>query len=105
MGEILLSAFLRLYGGFYKMKQLYDINAAASLLSISPWTVRHYIHIGRLNPVRIGRRVLLEEDELARLIASGRLQRAALDTPGAETHQCIIAQQTSIEGEMTHGSR
>ena len=50
------------------MKQLHNVNSAARLLSISPWTVRSYIHNGKLKPVRIGRRVLLSEDELERLI-------------------------------------
>jgi excisionase family DNA binding protein len=50
------------------MKQLFDVNSAARLLSISPWTVRSYIHNGKLRPVRLGRRVLLEEAELERLI-------------------------------------
>jgi excisionase family DNA binding protein len=53
------------------MKQLHNVNSAARLLSISPWTVRSYIHNGKLKPVRIGRRVLLAEDELERLIALG----------------------------------
>ncbi len=56
------------------MKQLHDVNSAARLLSISPWTVRSYIHDGKLKPVRIGRRVLLSEDELERLIARGQEQ-------------------------------
>lgn len=57
------------------MKQLYDVHSAARLLSISPWTVRSYIHDGKLKPVRIGRRVLLAEDELERLIAQGDQRR------------------------------
>lgn len=54
------------------MKQLYDINSAARLLGISPWTVRAYIRRGKLKPVRLGRRVLLEESELERLVAKNR---------------------------------
>jgi predicted site-specific integrase-resolvase len=34
------------------MKPLHDVNAAARLLSISPWTVRSYIHDGNLKAVR-----------------------------------------------------
>ncbi len=57
------------------MEQLYDIPTAADLLCISPWTVRSYIATGRLNAVRIGRRVLLEGAELERLVAAGRENR------------------------------
>jgi excisionase family DNA binding protein len=59
------------------MTPLYDINSAARLLSISPWTVRSYIAEGKLKAVRIGRRVLLQEVELERLVADG-LSCAAL---------------------------
>jgi hypothetical protein len=38
------------------MKPLYDVNSAARLLSISPWTVRSYIHDGKLKAVRIVRK-------------------------------------------------
>jgi len=54
------------------MKPLYDVQAAARLLSISPWTVRSYIKQGKVRPVRIGRRVLFEEGELERLVNKGR---------------------------------
>jgi excisionase family DNA binding protein len=50
------------------MKPLMSVEEAAGLLGISPWTVRSYIHNGKLRPVRLGRRVLLEEAELERLI-------------------------------------
>ena len=58
--------------------QLYDVEGAAKLLSISVWTVRAAVRDGRLKPVRIGRRVLLEEAELSRFIAECR------DTAGSE---------------------
>ena len=54
------------------MNQLYDVQAAARLLSISPWTVRSYIKQGKVRPVRIGRRVLFEEGELERLVNKGK---------------------------------
>ena len=54
------------------MKQLDDVQAAARLLSISSSTVRSYIKQGKVRPVRIGRRVLFEEDELERLANDGR---------------------------------
>ena len=54
------------------MTRLLSIEAAAELLSISKWTVRSYVRAGKLRPVRIGRRVLLAETELERLIAESQ---------------------------------
>ena len=54
------------------MKQLFDINAAAQLLSISPWTVRRAIKTRSLEAVRIGRRVLLEEESLERFVSDAK---------------------------------
>jgi excisionase family DNA binding protein len=67
------------------MKQLRDVNSAARLLSISPWTVRSYIHDGKLKAVRIGRRVLIEETELERFVEEGKAGRcmtAPVGLPG-----------------------
>ncbi len=54
------------------MPKLFSVEASAELLSISPWTVRKYIKLGKLRPVRIGRRVLLEEAELQRFISASK---------------------------------
>lgn len=54
------------------MTQLRSVEDAARLLAISPWTVRAWIAQGKLFPVRIGRRVLLEESELQRFIDESR---------------------------------
>jgi excisionase family DNA binding protein len=54
------------------MTSLKNVNQAAELLGISPWTVRAWIREGKLVPVRLGRRVLLTEEELERLIALGQ---------------------------------
>jgi len=58
------------------MQALKSIEEAAGLLGISPWTVRKDIREGRLTPVRLGRRVLLEEAELERFVAEGKKQNA-----------------------------
>ncbi len=50
------------------MKPLKSVPQSAELCGISTWTVRSYIRQGKLRPVRIGRRVLLEEEELERFI-------------------------------------
>jgi excisionase family DNA binding protein len=54
------------------MQPLKSVEQAAQVLGISPWTVRSYIRVGKLKPVRLGRRVLLAEDELERLVAQGQ---------------------------------
>ena len=54
------------------MKALYDVKDAAELLAVSPWTIRAYIRQGKLRPVRIGRLVRLEEQELNRFIADAK---------------------------------
>ena len=58
------------------MEQLYDIPTAAGLLGISPWTLRSYIARNLVNPVRIGRRVLLDEEELKRIVENGKAGNA-----------------------------
>jgi excisionase family DNA binding protein len=50
------------------MSPLHSIEESARLLGISAWTVRAYIRVGRLHPVRIGRRILLSEPEIQRFI-------------------------------------
>ena len=56
------------------MQPLRNVEQAAELLGISRWTVRSYIKTGKLKAVRLGRRVLLEESELERLVDEGRKQ-------------------------------
>ena len=58
------------------MRALRSVEEAAGLLGISKWTVRSYIKAGKLKPVRLGRRVLLAEEELERLVA-GALESQA----------------------------
>ena len=54
------------------MEALVPIQKAAELLGISPWTVRKYIHWNKLRTVRIGRRVLIEQSEISRIVEEGR---------------------------------
>ncbi len=54
------------------MDALLSVARASEILGISHWTVRKYIAINRLRPVRIGRRTLLEVSEVQRLINEGR---------------------------------
>jgi excisionase family DNA binding protein len=52
--------------------KLYDVKDAAQMLAVSTWTVRAYIRNGKLQPVRIGRLVRLEAQELERFVASSK---------------------------------
>lgn len=54
------------------MKALHDVRDAAELLAVSPWTIRAYIRQGKLQPIRIGRLVRLEEEEIHRFVASAK---------------------------------
>jgi len=54
------------------MKALRSVEEAAGLLGVSKWTVRGWIRDGKLRPVRLGRRVLLSEDELERFVAESQ---------------------------------
>ena len=61
------------------MEPLLGVDEAAKLLGLSPWTVRKLIATQKLCPVRINRRVLLQPDELRRIIKEGSIQA---DTAG-----------------------
>lgn len=54
------------------IEPLLSVEAAAEVLSISPWTVRAYLRRGKRRAVRIGRRCLIEPEELRRFIADCR---------------------------------
>lgn len=49
-------------------QRLYSVDEAATYLGISPWTVREMIWRGDLACIRLGRRVLLDLQDLDRLI-------------------------------------
>lgn len=69
-------------GGENHMRALRSVEEAAGLLGISKWTVRSYIREGKLRPVRLGRRVLLSEDELERFVNESQQSKAG-DVRGA----------------------
>jgi excisionase family DNA binding protein len=51
--------------------RLHDIREAAARLAVSPWTVRRLIDRAELRGVRVGRRVLVSEREILRVIQHG----------------------------------
>jgi excisionase family DNA binding protein len=62
-----------------------NVHEAARLLSLSHYTIRAYIKNGRIASIRIGRRVLIEPREIARLIEKGRTPHStAAESRGAE---------------------
>ena len=58
------------------MEPLQTVEQAAQMLGISPWTVRAYIKQAKLAPVRIGRRVLIEQAELRRFVEASKAAHA-----------------------------
>ena len=54
------------------MEPLLDVNGAAQLLAVSPWTIRAYISQGKLRPIRIGRLLRFDSTELERFVASAK---------------------------------
>ena len=67
------------------MAPLCDLKEAARLLRVSIWTVRAYVKAGKLNPIRFGRRVLLEESELERFIEVSKSSSAGSDAQNYES--------------------
>jgi excisionase family DNA binding protein len=57
-----------------KVDQLYSIEAAAELLSLSPWTLRAWITQKRIGSVKLGSRRLIAQSEIKRLIREGPLE-------------------------------
>jgi excisionase family DNA binding protein len=49
-----------------------DIREAGFVMSLSPWTIRKWIRLGKIPAIRLGRRVLIEPRELRRLLKSAR---------------------------------
>jgi excisionase family DNA binding protein len=50
-----------------KMEQMYTVNQAAKLLSLSPFTLRHWMGRGRVRYERVGANVRIAESELLKL--------------------------------------
>ena len=65
------------------MDPLLNINEAAELLGLSAWTVRKLVASHRLRAVRINRRVLIQPEEIRRIIEEGR-DHAESSLPVAE---------------------
>lgn len=55
-----------------QLEPLLKIEDAARLLGRAHWTMRHDVKAGKLRCVRIGRRIMIEQSEIRRLIEEGR---------------------------------
>ena len=54
------------------MEPLLKIEDAARLLGRTHWTLRNDLKAGKLRYIRLGRRILIEQSEIRRLIEEGR---------------------------------
>jgi excisionase family DNA binding protein len=52
--------------------QLLTLDSVARALSVSPHTVRSFVRKGRLQPIRICRRLLFSREELSRFLAEAK---------------------------------
>jgi len=66
--------------GRLDMKALKDVVGVAAFWGISTWSVRKLEREGKLKAVRIGRRVLFEEEELERFVAERKRVAAPTET-------------------------
>jgi excisionase family DNA binding protein len=57
-------------------KRLYSIREAAEYLSLSTWTVRELIWKGTLPHVRLGRRILVDLQDLDALIRCNKIRES-----------------------------
>jgi excisionase family DNA binding protein len=52
--------------------QVLTLMEVASLLRVSPHTVRKWVRSGRLRPIRLCRRLLFTPDDIARLLSEAK---------------------------------
>lgn len=55
-----------------ELRRLLNLKEVATILNVSPHTVRSWIRKGRLRPLRLCRRLLFCPDEVARLVAEAK---------------------------------
>ena len=54
--------------------RLLDLNGCASYLNLSYWTIRQMIHRGELPAVRVGRRLLIDLEDIDDFIEANKSQ-------------------------------
>ncbi len=55
-----------------KIEKVFSAQEFADHLTLSLATVRAWTHQGKLNPIRLGRRVVYSESELQRVLDAGK---------------------------------
>jgi len=67
------------------MDKLLNVEKAAEVLSVSPWTIRAWITQGKLGSIKLGSRRLVPEAEIQRLITEARVSSRTntLEKPSA----------------------
>lgn len=53
-------------------KQAYSVAEVAELLSVSQWSVRKACRRGEIRSVRLGRRIIIPRDAIARFLAESK---------------------------------
>jgi excisionase family DNA binding protein len=54
------------------MERLLSVNETANLLNLSPWTIRAWLSKGKIQAVKLGRRVVFEQSEIERIVTLGK---------------------------------
>jgi excisionase family DNA binding protein len=54
------------------LEPLLKIEEVARILGRTHWTIRHDIKTGKLRSIRLGRRTMIEQSEIRRIIDEGR---------------------------------
>jgi len=60
-----------------QLPRLFDLNAVADTLRVSPHTVRKWVKEGRLQPIRLCRRLLFHPEDVAALVARAQEAKVA----------------------------
>ncbi len=55
-----------------KVEKVFSAQQFADRLTLSLATIRAWTHQGKLNPIRLGRRVVYSESELQRVLDAGK---------------------------------
>jgi excisionase family DNA binding protein len=69
--------------------KLYDVREAAQMLAVSPWTVRAYFREGKLCPIRMGRLIRLDGQELERFVVSPKVVSNGKQIGGPGNKACL----------------
>lgn len=57
--------------------QLYGVEAAAAMLGLSVWTLRSWAYSGKIASHKIGNRLLISAEELAKIVQESERPRIA----------------------------